>query len=113
GGRMITVEIFEPGCQPQLWPIPAIRLDKLVTNTLWSPSPIAAPLRRRDLTGDANARSTAIVNAAFDRQNADHPARHHRSDRTRGDRATVALFAQPSLPARTRNIRANAGAKSP
>jgi hypothetical protein len=27
GGRMITVEIFEPGCQPQLWPIPAIRLD--------------------------------------------------------------------------------------
>ena len=27
GGRMITVEIFEPGGQPQLWPIPAIRLD--------------------------------------------------------------------------------------
>jgi Putative transposase/Transposase zinc-binding domain len=27
GGRMIIVEIFEPGCQPQLWPSPAIRLD--------------------------------------------------------------------------------------
>jgi len=27
GGRMIIVEIFEPGCQPQLRPSPAIRLD--------------------------------------------------------------------------------------
>jgi putative transposase/transposase-like zinc-binding protein len=27
GGRMIIVETFEPGCQPQLWPIPAIGLD--------------------------------------------------------------------------------------
>jgi hypothetical protein len=69
--------------------------------------------KRRDLTGDASARSTAIVNAAFDRQNPAHPARHHRSDRTRGDQTTVVLFAQPSFPARTRNIKANAGAKSP
>jgi hypothetical protein len=35
-----------------------------VTNTL-SPSPLTAQLRRRHLTGDANARSTAILNAAF------------------------------------------------
>ena len=27
GGRMVIVETFEPGCQPQLWPIPAIGLD--------------------------------------------------------------------------------------
>jgi hypothetical protein len=27
GGRMVIVEIFEPGCQPRLWPVPAIRLD--------------------------------------------------------------------------------------
>jgi hypothetical protein len=27
GGRMIIVETFEPGCQPQLWPIPAITFD--------------------------------------------------------------------------------------
>jgi hypothetical protein len=27
GGRMIIVETFQPGCQPQLWPIPAIGLD--------------------------------------------------------------------------------------
>jgi len=27
GGRMIIVETFEPGCQPQLWPLPTIRLD--------------------------------------------------------------------------------------
>jgi hypothetical protein len=27
GGRMIIVETFEPGCQPQLWPFPAIGLD--------------------------------------------------------------------------------------
>jgi hypothetical protein len=92
---------------------PSNPAGQLVTDTLWSPSPIAAPLRRRDLTGDASARSTAIVNAAFDRQNPAHPARHHRSDRTRGDQTTVALFAQPSFPARTRNIKANAGAKSP
>jgi hypothetical protein len=27
GGRMIIVETFEPGCQPQLWPFPATALD--------------------------------------------------------------------------------------
>jgi hypothetical protein len=27
GGRMIIVETFGPGCQPQLWPFPAIGLD--------------------------------------------------------------------------------------
>jgi Putative transposase len=27
GGRMIIVETFEPGCQPQLWPLPTIGLD--------------------------------------------------------------------------------------
>jgi hypothetical protein len=27
GGRMIIIETFEPGCQPRLWPIPAIGLD--------------------------------------------------------------------------------------
>jgi hypothetical protein len=27
GGRMIIVETFEPGCQPRLWPFPAIGLD--------------------------------------------------------------------------------------
>ena len=27
GGRMVIVETFEPGCQPRLWPIPAIGLD--------------------------------------------------------------------------------------
>jgi hypothetical protein len=27
GGRMIIVETFEPGCQPQFWPLPAIELD--------------------------------------------------------------------------------------
>ena len=27
GGRMVIVEIFEPGCQPRLWPVPAIGLD--------------------------------------------------------------------------------------
>jgi hypothetical protein len=27
GGRMVLVETFKPGCQPQLWPIPAIGLD--------------------------------------------------------------------------------------
>jgi hypothetical protein len=26
-GRMIIVETFEPGCQPQLWPFPSIGLD--------------------------------------------------------------------------------------
>ena len=26
GGRMVIIETFEPGCQPQLWPIPAIGL---------------------------------------------------------------------------------------
>jgi hypothetical protein len=27
GGRMVIAEIFEPGCQPRLWPVPAIGLD--------------------------------------------------------------------------------------
>ncbi len=27
GGRMIIIETFEPGCQPRLWPIPAVALD--------------------------------------------------------------------------------------
>jgi len=27
GGRMLIIETFEPGCQPRLWPIPAIGLD--------------------------------------------------------------------------------------
>jgi hypothetical protein len=27
GGRMVLVETFKPGCQPRLWPIPAIGLD--------------------------------------------------------------------------------------
>jgi hypothetical protein len=27
GGHMLIVETFEPGCQPQLWPSPAIGLD--------------------------------------------------------------------------------------
>ena len=27
GGRMIIVETFKPGCQPQLWPFPSIGLD--------------------------------------------------------------------------------------
>jgi Putative transposase/Transposase zinc-binding domain len=27
GGRMVTVEIFKPGCQSRLWPVPAIGLD--------------------------------------------------------------------------------------
>ena len=27
GGRMIVVETFEPGCQPQFWPVPSITLD--------------------------------------------------------------------------------------
>ena len=27
GGRMVIIETFEPGCQPRLWPIPAIGLD--------------------------------------------------------------------------------------
>jgi hypothetical protein len=27
GGRMIIVEIFEPGCQPRFWPVPSIGLD--------------------------------------------------------------------------------------
>jgi Putative transposase/Transposase zinc-binding domain len=27
GGRMIIVEIFEPGCQPRFWPAPSIGLD--------------------------------------------------------------------------------------
>ena len=27
GGRMVIVETFEPGCQPQFWPIPVIGLD--------------------------------------------------------------------------------------
>lgn len=27
GGRMVIVETFEPGCQPRLWPSPAIGLD--------------------------------------------------------------------------------------
>jgi hypothetical protein len=57
---------------------------QLVTNTLVSPSPATAPLRRRHLTGDTNARSTAMVNAAFHRQSADHSLRHHCSGCTRG-----------------------------
>jgi len=27
GGRMIIIETFEPGCQPRLWPSPAIGFD--------------------------------------------------------------------------------------
>ena len=27
GGRMVIVETFEPGCQPRLWPSPAIGFD--------------------------------------------------------------------------------------
>jgi Putative transposase len=27
GGRMIIIEIFEPGCQPRLWPLQSIGLD--------------------------------------------------------------------------------------
>jgi hypothetical protein len=27
GGRMVIIEIFEPGCQPRLWPTPSIGLD--------------------------------------------------------------------------------------
>jgi hypothetical protein len=110
---MIIVETFEPGCQPQFWPIPAIGLDELVTNTLLSPSPVTAPLRRRHLTGDANARSTAIVNAAFHRQNPDHSARHHPSDHTRGNQNCRHGTRSAVLPVRNRKIRANAGAKSP
>jgi Putative transposase/Transposase zinc-binding domain len=27
GGRMVIIEIFEPGCQPHHWPTPSVRLD--------------------------------------------------------------------------------------
>ena len=27
GGRMVIIETFEPGCEPRLWPIPAIAFD--------------------------------------------------------------------------------------
>ena len=27
GGRMVIVETFQPGCQPRLWPSPAISFD--------------------------------------------------------------------------------------
>jgi hypothetical protein len=27
GGRMVIIEIFEPGCQPRLWPTPSIGFD--------------------------------------------------------------------------------------
>ena len=27
GGRMVIIETFEPGCQPQHWPTPSVRLD--------------------------------------------------------------------------------------
>jgi hypothetical protein len=28
GGRMVIVEIFEPGCQLRFWPVPSISLDR-------------------------------------------------------------------------------------
>ena len=77
---------------------PSNRARQLVTNTLLSPSPVTAPLRRRHLTGDANARSTAILNAAFHRQSADHSLRHHRFGCTAALKTTVATLAQPPFP---------------
>jgi Putative transposase len=87
GGRMVIIEVFEPGCQPHHWPTPSI--------------------------GDANARSTAIVNAAFHRQSADHSVRHHRFACTRGAQNHGRGTRSAAGPVPNCKITSNTGAKSP
>jgi hypothetical protein len=69
-----------------------------VTNTLLSPSPVTAPLRCRHLTGRANARSTAIVNAAFHRQTQIIQCDITVSVAPAVLKTTVAALAQPPFP---------------
>jgi hypothetical protein len=82
---------------PALAP-PSNPARQLVTNTLLSPSPVTAPLRRRHLTGRANARSTAIVNAAFHRQTQIIQCDITVSVAPAVLKTTVAALAQPPFP---------------
>jgi hypothetical protein len=82
GGRMVIIEIFEPGWRPQLGP------SQLGSTARDQYAPVALPHHCTAPTPTshrhANAWSTAIVDAAFHRQSADHSVRHHRFGCTRG-----------------------------
>ena len=113
GGRMIIIETFQPGCQPQQWPLPSSVARQLMTSTLLSPSHIAAPVPGRHHTGDGYPPPTATVSTASDCQNADPSLQDHGSDpahsnlnQRRGDYSTV-------VPVPNRTIRAYIDAKSP
>jgi hypothetical protein len=66
-----------------------------MTITPLSPSPITGSVRRRYLIGTGHAPPTATVSASFHRQNADRPAQHHVSVRSRATDSTVAVLARP------------------
>ena len=71
-----------------------------MTDTLVSLSSAAAPVRCRYLAGNAHARPTATVSAAFHRQNADRSAQHHLSVRSPGDRQHRRSARSPAIPTR-------------
>src|SRR5215831_14477542 len=67
GERMVIVETFEPGCQPRLWPSPAISFD---AHDQHAPVAIlhcrASSRPNLYLICDGYPPPTAIVSAAFD-----------------------------------------------
>ena len=84
-----------------------------MTSTLLSPSHITAPVRRRCFTGSGGAPPTAIVSAAFARQNAAHSMSNHRFDRTQGDQNQRRGARLADVAVRNREIKSNTRAKSP
>jgi Putative transposase len=113
GRRMVIIETFEYGRQPRHWPHAISPPRQLVTNTLLTPSPTTAPRRRRRLTGDANARSTTMVNAAVHHQRADHSVRPHRLGCTRGAKNHGRSTRSAAGPVPWWKTTSSTGAKSP
>ena len=75
-----------------------------MTNTLLSPSPIAAPVRRRYLTGNGHAQPTATVSAAFGRQNRKSLSATSPPDRTQADQNHRSRRSLSRRPVRNRPI---------
>jgi len=81
---MIIVETFEPGCQPQSWPVPSslpTAHDQRAPVTV----SFAAPVRRQYLAGNAHALLAATVSAAFDGPKHRSSLGQHPSHAAQGD----------------------------
>jgi hypothetical protein len=83
-----------------------------MTNTRVSPS-AAAPVRRRDLAGNAHAQPTATASAAFARKNPNPAARHPLPTAPRQTKITLAPLTRPASTSESQQATQSLALKSP